>query len=425
MFTNWSGSVSTRATIHQPHTEAELISLLSGPAPIRTVGAGHSFTPVAASDATMINLDHFSGLAGVDPVTQRVRFLAGTRLRDIPELLLPHGLALPNQGDVNPQSVAGAVSTGTHGTGLGFTGFAGMVTGVTIILADGTVRTVDETDPNFDLYQLTLGMCGIITEVELQCVDTFDMIASETPSTWEEMLDTFVERAGTFDHVEFFWFPGQEGVMLKENTRVAPDDPRPAPRRNKIAQVLTEEIVDNGILRAVCEAGRIFPSVTLYVNRAATALGSNRTYRAPAHEVFVSPRRVRFHEMEYAVPLEDGPAVLADLRHAIDNLGYPISMPVEVRCASADDVALSTAYQRDTMYIAVHSFVKNNPVDYFNAVEPIFKAAGGRPHWGKMHTLTRSEVEDRYPQLDRFRAFVAELDPEGLFATDYLSFLRP
>ncbi|MGO2615191.1 MAG: FAD-binding protein, partial [Brevibacterium aurantiacum] len=227
LFRNWSGHVHSHPhTFLRPTSAGELGEILRSAADVsqrvRPVGAGHSFTPVAAGDDVMISLDHLSGIIAVDEESGRVRFHAGTRLRDIPALLAPFGLALANQGDVNPQALAGAISTSTHGTGLGFTGFAGTVTGLLLMAADGTVTDLSPTThPEiFDLARVSLGVLGIVTEIELQCVPAFDLIAEEIVSDVDELLADLEPRMRAADHFEFYWFPHTDTALTKTNTRV-------------------------------------------------------------------------------------------------------------------------------------------------------------------------------------------------------------
>ena len=434
-FSNWSESTEVHPThFHQPQNLTELHTAIEHAAGrgkrIRVVGAGHSFTPIAFGPEHLVNLDELRGIVAVDAASQRVRFHAGTRLRDIPDLLLPHGLALPNQGDVNPQSLAGAVSTGTHGTGLGFTGFAGMVTGLTLITAAGeTLRLSNTEHPEiFDLARLSVGVLGVITEVELQCTEAFDLIAAEQAEPFDQVLDTFIDRARAADHMEFYWFPHTESALVKTNVRAAPGQAGPAGLeqvrgRNRIAQMLTEELLDNGALRAICEVGRRVPALVPTFNRIATAAAGGRAYRAPAHEVFVSPRRVRFNEMEYAVPLEAGPEALARVRALIESSGWRVSFPLEVRVAKGDDVPLSTASGRDVMYIAAHRFIGEEYSEYFRRIEKIMRDYDGRPHWGKLHTLGARELAQAYPRFGEFQELMARLDPGRVFGNRYTDYL--
>ena len=430
-FRNWSGHVHAHPhTFVQPTSAGELSDVLQAAATsgqrVRAVGAGHSFTPVAAGDDVMVNLDHLSGIIAVDEVTKRVRFHAGTRLRDIPTLLAPFGLALANQGDVNPQALAGAISTSTHGTGIGFTGFAGTITGLSLMGPDGSVRRLSaSTDPEvFDLARVSLGVLGIITEIELQCVPAFDLIAEELVMDVDELLAGLEPRMRAADHFEFYWFPHTDTALTKTNTRVGlaeigPGHLAEAGVRNRFLNLLDKEVVENGALRLAVELGAAVPSLVPRINRIAQSAVSDRTYRAPGHDVFVTPRRVRFNEMEYAVPFESGAEVIREVRSAIESKGWTISFPLEVRSAAADDVPLSTAYGRPTMYIAVHRFVKEDFTEYFRVVEQICRRHGGRPHWGKIHSLGAADLREIYPRFDDFATLRRELDPHAMFGNRF------
>lgn len=422
---NWSGNSSAYPQHRwMPENTGQLVGLVqrihAQRERMRVIGAGHSFSSVALTDDNLISLDRLSGIVSVDRETKRVRFAAGTRLRDIPQLLQPYGLALPNMGDVDPQSVAGALSTSTHGTGLGFTGFAGCTTGLTLLTARGEVLEVSrESDPElFDMARVSLGVLGILLEVELACVDAFDLIAQESAVGFDELVDTFVDRSRESDHAEFFWFPHTSRAVLKTNTRVAPDAPGPTgleevARRGKLERWFSEEVVDNGGLLAMSEIGTLLPSAIPFLNQVAGAATSNRAYRAPSHEVFVSPRRVKFNEMEYALPLEEGPEALREIKAFLDSRPDTVSFPLEVRTSAADDAALSTSTGRESMYIAAHRYVKKDYAEYFARLEQILVRHGGRPHWGKIHTLRRAQLSRLYPRFEEFCALREEMDPYG------------
>ncbi|WP_236684509.1 D-arabinono-1,4-lactone oxidase [Corynebacterium camporealensis] len=420
-FQNWAGLVrSTPNQFLQPQNLEELRRIVQSGVNIRPVGAGHSFTPVAAGDDVMVNLDHLSGIVSVDEESKRVRFLAGTRLRDVPALLRPYGLALVNQGDVDPQSLAGAVSTSTHGTGVDYTGFAGTVTALTFFDVSGELRhlNIDEDPETLRLATVSIGTLGIVVEVEMQCVDAFDLQAVESGDDFTDILNTFEERARAVDHFECFWFPGAKRAMTKENTRLPAETPA---GQGKVKKFITDEMLGNGAFAGVLQLGRVLPSAIPTLNRAATAAISNNRYRAPAHEVFVTSRRVRFHEMEYAVPLADGPSIVKEIRQLIDNRGWHFGFPIEMRTTAADDVALSTAYGRESMYIAVHVPQFQKPWEFFPDIEAIFRAGGGgRPHWGKMRTLQRDDLAELYPRFDDFCSLREQFDPQWRLRTPYL-----
>ena len=430
-FQNWAGHVHAHPhTFRRPTSAGELREVLQTAATdrqrVRAVGAGHSFTPVAAGDDVMISLDHLSGVITVDEESRRVRFHAGTRLRDIPELLAPFGLALANQGDVNPQALAGAISTSTHGTGIGFPGFAGTVTGLSLMGPDGSVRSLSAScDPEvFDLARVSLGVLGVITEIELQCVPAFDLIAEEVVMDVDELLDGLEPRMRAADHFEFYWFPHTDTALTKTNTRVGLGEIGPghlaeAGVRNRFLNVFDKEVVENGALRLAVELGAAVPGLIPHINRIAQSAVSDRTYRAPGHAVFVTPRRVRFNEMEYAVPFDSGTEVIREIRSVIESKGWKISFPIEVRSAAADDVPLSTAYGRQTMYIAVHRFMKEDFAEYFRVVEAICRRHGGRPHWGKIHSLGAADLRQIYPRFDDFCTLRRQLDPEAMFGNRF------
>ena len=418
-FSNWAGSVTTKAQeFVQPSRIDEIPGIISRSRSVRAVGAGHSFTPIAAGEETMLNLDHVSGLVSVDKQRKRVRFLAGTRLRDVPKLLRPFGLALANQGDVDPQSLAGAISTSTHGTGINYTGFAGTVTGLTLIDADGNTRSysIDEDPELLRLVVVSVGALGVVVEVEMQCVDAFDLLAEESGIAFDELMDNWEELSRGVDHFESYWFPHTDRAMVKANTRLEPN----GERRSRLKALIDDELIGNGAFAAALALGRLLPGTIPTLNKFATSVISHKRYRSAAHDVFVSPRRVRFHEMEYAVPLADGPAAVREIRRFIDEQDWRIGFPMELRTTAADDVALSTASGRESMYIAFHIPRALNPQDYMPKLEPILRAAGGRPHWGKMNSLSRNDFAQLYTRFDEFCELREKMDPEWKFGSSYL-----
>lgn len=429
-FRNWSGSVNTSpAAFYYPATVEEvqhIVRTLPAGETVRTVGGGHSFTSVAAGTQSMISLDKLAGIVRIDPETKRVRFLAGTRLHRIPEYLQPFGLALANQGDIDVQSVAGAISTSTHGTGIEWTGFAGTVTGLSLIDADGNRReySIDSDPDALRLVTVSLGTLGVIVEVELQCVDAFDLLAEEGAESLDAVLDSWEANSRAVDHYEAFWFPHTDRAMVKSNTRLAPGAPAPGgdPKvRGRITRFIEDDLIGNGAFAAALAVARAVPKATPMLNSvAAGAMAANR-YRSRAHDVFATPRRVRFHETEFAVPLENGPEAVREIRRELDRRNWLIPFPLELRVTAADDVALSTSTGRESMYIAFHVPRAMNPHEYFPAVQDILKAAGGRPHWGKMHTLGREDFSEMYPRFDEFCALREHMDPARKFGSEHLT----
>ena len=425
---NWSRHVSERSQLTAgPKSETAVRSLVIGAAgsglQVKTVGAGHSFNDIASTEGLRIHLDDYRGLVSVNPDTNVATFRGGTRLYEMPALLRPHGLALANQGDVDQQSIAGAISTGTHGTGLGFGGLASMVKSLRMVLANGEVVYCDSRmHPElFDLGRLGLGALGIILEVGLQCVPAFFLEARGSAEPIDEVLDTFVPRAREHDHVEFFWFPHADQAYVKTNRRVAADEVTAGQQTQQLLSKFVDgELMQNLAHGLVVNLGSVVPGIVPTVNQVSPALMGQRTYTDEAHQVFVSSRKVRFNEMEYAIPFEDAPEVMREIRRIIDAHDWRISFPIEVRAAAADDVPLSTAFGRETAYIAVHRFVRESYFEYFGAVEEVLQDAGGRPHWGKLHTMRARDFAEAYPRFGEFLALRDEVDPDRVFGNHYL-----
>ncbi|MEV7609614.1 D-arabinono-1,4-lactone oxidase [Microbacterium sp. NPDC089320] len=387
---------------------------------VKAVGAGHSFTGIAVAPGVLLELDDMQGLVSADAATGRATLLAGTRLHRIPALLAPFGLAMENLGDIDRQSISGAISTGTHGTGSGFGGLATQVVAATVVTSSGDFLRVDD-EQNAELLPaiaLGLGALGILVDVTLQCVPRFVMEAVDEPAPLEDVLESLPRRVDESDHFEFYWFPHTEIALTKRQTRV-PESTRRQPLP-VMGRWIDETLLSNGVYRAVCAAGQVAPAITPPFNRLAVKLTGDRRYTELSHRVLTQSRTVRFREMEYALPVENVVPAFVAVRELIERRGWRIEFPIEVRFAAADDRWLSTAYGRASGYIAVHRYWRADPTAYFEAVEQIMLEHGGRPHWGKLHTLTAEQLRERYPRFDDFAAVRDRLDPDRRFANRYL-----
>jgi len=387
---------------------------------VKPAGAGHSFSGIGVAPDVLLDLDALSGVVDADVATGRVTLKAGTRLHALPRLLAPYGLALPNMGDIDRQSIAGATSTGTHGTGGAFGGLAAQITGARLVTGTGELIEVNESSrPELlPAVRLGLGALGVLVEVTLQLVPRFLLHAVERPEPLDAVLEEWEPRVSAADHFEFYWFPHTATALTKTNTRLPGDAARKP--LGRLRRFVDDELLANGLLRPVSAVARAIPATTPFFARLAERLTGNREFTDVSPAVFTSHRAVRFAEMEYALPLEAVPSAFADVRRLIERRGWRISFPVEVRAAAADDPWLSTAHGRPTGYIAVHRYFRENPVEYFGAVEQIMLAYDGRPHWGKMHTLDAGRLRERYPRFDDFLRVRDELDPDRRFANPYL-----
>lgn len=388
--------------------------------PVKAVGAGHSFTDIAATVGVMVDLGAIAGLVSADPERHRVTVGAGTHLHELPAILDPLGLALENMGDIDRQTIAGATSTGTHGTGARFRGLAAQLVGVTLVTADGALLTVDETR-NAELLpavRLGLGALGVVVEVTIQCVPAFLLRAVEHPEPLAEVLGTFEQRAAADDHFEFYWWPHTDRAMTKVNTRLPLE--AGAKPVGPVANWIEESLLQNTALGAVCAVGTVVPGLVRPLNRLATRVYGDREYTDRSYEVFTSPRRVRFREMEYALPRATVPQAVRDISALVEREHWDIGFPLEVRVAAADDNWLSTAYGRDVGYIAVHRYHRQDHLPYFRAVDRILRAYEGRPHWGKIHFQDAASLAERYPRFGDFLAVRDRLDPDRVLQNAYL-----
>lgn len=387
---------------------------------LKPIGASHSFTAIGATDGVRLSMEGLRGLVDADLERGRVTLWGGTHLWELPSILDPLGLALENMGDVDRQTITGATSTGTHGTGLGFGGISTQIVGATLITGTGEILDINENQHSELLPAIALGLgaLGVIVTVTIQCVPRYLLRAVEAPVPFEEILESYEDRNRAADHFEFYWFPHTASTRTKTNTRLPIESG--AKPLGKVAKFVDEEVMNNAMLGAVVGFERFVPSATPSINRTIETVSSSRDYSDVSYRVFITNRRVRFREMEYALPLDAVPTALRELRAMIDRKGYRISFPVEVRAAAADKLLLSTAHGRESGYIAVHRYWRDPDHEYFREAEAILKAHDGRPHWGKMHTRDADSLRATYPKFDEFVAVRNRLDPDRVFANSYL-----
>lgn len=415
---NWGGNVAANPTILRPKNAEEVQALVTNSSAIKAVGASHSFTSIAATDGVMLKLNAMSAVVGHDAARNRVRVQAGMSLNQLNRELLALGLAMPNLGDVDPQSVAGATSTGTHGTGAKLRGIADAIVALQLVTASGDILEIDETHPWFNAARVGLGALGIVTEVTLQCIPAYLLHAKERPMELPEVLANLDTLIDSNDHFEFYWFPHTEKALIKENNRMpAGTERKPLPRwRHQLDDEFLSNVLYERVQRVATRKQRFVPTI----NKISGSLLGAREYTDHSFDVFVSPRRVRFCESEFALPRSAAKDAIAALQSWFASSGERISFPIEVRFAAADDIWMSTGHERDNVYIAVHQYHRQNFEKYFAAAQEIFTAHEGRPHWGKLHTLGAEYFETVYPRFNDFVAVRNELDPGRRFTNAYL-----
>jgi L-gulonolactone oxidase len=419
---NWARNQECApAAIDAPSTEEELVSSVRAAAErgqhLKVVGSGHSFTGIALTDGRLIRLDNYQRILSTDREKLQVTVQSGIKLQRLYDKLWERGLSLPNAGDIAYQSISGAVSTSTHGTGLKFGGLATQIAGLRLITGTGEVIDCSpESEPQiFNAARVGLGALGVISTITLQCVPAFQLRAQEGPMRVDQVLEDMDRHIAENEHFEFFWVPHTGWALTKRNNRT--DDPPTG--RGRWTEFKDDIVMGNYVFGALCRLGRLRPRSIPRIMRLLPGSGPieyvDRSYR-----VFASPRLVRFYEMEYEIPIEAAREAFGRVRRYIEDSGIMLSFPIEVRFTAADDIPLSTASGRESCYIAVHVFEGTQYQAYFEAVESIMNDYGGRPHWGKLHFQTRETLAPRYPQWDAFQAVRKRLDPNGIFANPYL-----
>ncbi|MGV9843832.1 D-arabinono-1,4-lactone oxidase [Streptomyces fungicidicus] len=420
---NWGGTVSARpAREVAPASVDELAAAVRRAAedgmPVKAVGTGHSFTSIAATDGLLVRPHLLTGIRDIDRAGGTVTVEAGTPLKRLNVALAREGLSLTNMGDIMEQTVSGATSTGTHGTGRDSASLAAQIKALELVTADGSVLTCSpqENPEVFAAARLGLGALGIITAITFAVEPVFLLTAREEPMPFDRVCAEFDQLHAENEHFEFYWFPHTGNTNTKRNNRSAGPE-RPVPQ---LKGWFEDEFLSNGVFQAANWVGRAVPATIPALARISSRALSARTYTDIPYKVFTSPRRVRFVEMEYAIPREALVDTLRELKAMVDRSRLRVSFPVEVRTAPADDITLSTASGRDTAYIAVHMFKGTPYQGYFTAAERVFTAHEGRPHWGKIHTRDAEYFSRVYPRFGEFTALRDRLDRERRFRNDYL-----
>ncbi|MFG2053984.1 D-arabinono-1,4-lactone oxidase [Micromonospora sp. NPDC048930] len=422
VWSNWAGNQRSTALVVRPQTVEEVAAAVRAAADagrtIRAAGSGHSFTGAAVTDGHRLDLADLATGVHVDTARRLVTVPAGMTLHALNELLATHGLALPNLGDIDAQTVAGALSTGTHGTGGKLGCLSTFVVGLTLVTGTGEVLrcSADEHRDVFAAARVGLGAVGVLVELTLRCVDAFVLRAHERPAALSSVLADLPALVEQHDHVEFYWFPYTARVQVKTNDRVPADD-RPLARWRGW---LDDEFLANTVFAGACRLGRAVPALVPGISAVSARALTERTYTGRSDRVFCTPRRVRFVEMEYGLPRAALPTALAELRRIVDGLPFKVQFPVEVRFTAADDIWLSHGYGRDSAYLAIHQYVGAPYEPYFRAFEEVAADLGGRPHWGKLHYRDAASLAPAYPKFGDFLAVRDRLDPGRLFTNPYL-----
>lgn len=385
-WSNWSGGVTASPQrIERPSSEAELQDAVRRATKdgldIRVVGTAHSFTPVVATDGVIISLDSLQGLVSTDLQTWQATLWGGTKLTKGTHYLWEAGLGLANQGDIDVQSVAGAIGTGTHGTGPAYGNIPSRVTAMRLIAATGDILDTRDVHPDvLRAARVSLGMLGVTSQVTLECLPRYALHERRWHAPVDEVMAGLAGSVAENDHFEFFWYPGADLAECKALNPAfqEPESEEPPPLE--------------GPGERVGWSHRIYPSV----------------------------REQKFNEMEYSVPAEAGPSCFLEIRECMRTQFPKWVWPLEYRTLASDDAMLSTANGRETVTLSVHQDANRPYEPYFREIEAICRKYNGRPHWGKIHWLTRADLAASYPEFEAFVAIRRSMDPEGRFLSEYL-----
>jgi L-gulonolactone oxidase len=425
-WTNWGGTYSCSPTqVESPTSEEGIVAIVRASAErgerVKVIGSGHSFTDIGCTDGCLIKLDNFNKVLEVDRDAATITAQAGITILQLSDALSHFGLAMENMGDVGYQTISGAISTATHGTGERFGNISSQVVGLSLVLANGEVMrcSLDQDREAFKAAQVGLGALGVISSVTLRCVPAYNIHSVQEPRKLDELLDQFDELCADNDHFELFWFPHTEWAQAITNTRTQ-ELSADGSRRSGFGAYVNDILLENHAFGMIQRAAQVRREWIPGLAAITAKTMSRKEMTDRSDRIFANTRLVRFAEMEYAVPRSQLIEAVRDVRSMIERKRLLVSFPVEVRAVAQDDIPLSPANGRSTGYIAVHVYHKFEYEPYFREVEAIMNAHGGRPHWGKLHFQTAASLRQRYPQWDAFIAARDRLDPHRVFGNAYL-----
>ena len=421
-WSNWAGNQQTGSVlVSKPQTESELQQVVQNAQTsgrrVKAVGSGHSFTAIAVAEEVLVDLSKYDEILAIDKINQTVTVQSGIQLSKLNQALYENSLAMQNLGDIAYQTIAGAISTSTHGTGAKFTGIANQVVALRVVLADSSIVECS-ANLNAELFscaRVGLGAIGLISTVTLKVVPAFNLAVIEEPMRVDDVLQNLDLHVDSNDHFEFFWVPHTGWALTKRNNR----NNLPIEPMSKMSHWYSKTLMENYAFGAVCMLGKARPSLIPKLAKALPSSGRNE-YSDASHKVFASKRIIKFYEMEYAIPREACAEALNRVRRMVTDSGFFLNFPVEVRFTAPDEIPLSTASNRESAYIAVHIYKGMNYVPYFTEVESIMNSYQGRPHWGKLHFQNASTLASRYPQWDVFQSVRNQVDPKRMFSNQYL-----
>ncbi len=416
---NWAGNlIFTPSEIFAPKSVVEIKNVINKARElkksIRTRGSGHSWTGLITTSDFYLHLDELQGVIAVDKPNKKIKAYAGTKLHLFGEEAFKSGLAMENQGDINKQSIAGATSTGTHGTGITLQSVANQICAMTIVNANGQEIIIDEKSPYFQAARLSLGALGIISDMTFKLSDAYKLKENSFAEDFDQSLNLFQERLKSNRHLEMFYFPVGDWSLTKM-MNLSEEPPSPKTAFHRMNEILMENWLYTQLNRIASTTGRY-----KLIDKIMRSFVSPKESIDWSQRAFPTERSFKFMEMEYNLPVEKFQAVMSEVRAAIKKHHFQTLFPIEIRFVKADPLWLSPAYERDSVYLAVHTYISEDYRPYFDCMEEIFQRHGGRPHWGKWHTMKKDKLQAAYPRFEDFLKVRNEFDPDGMFLNDHL-----
>jgi L-gulono-1,4-lactone dehydrogenase len=415
---NYGGNVRFTPRVRaQPRDVDELVRVVHEAKRVRAVGAAHSWSPAIVTDDTLISLDRMRRVIELDRERKRITVQAGMRLREINAYLHRNGLALANLGSIDSQSAAGVIATGTHGTGKNFRCISTQVARLELI--DGTGRNVvlERGQPDFDGAVVGLGALGIVHAVTFDVVDAFRLHDVTGLAPFDHIIENLDEHVASADHFKVWWLVPNDQAIVYRFRRT--DEP---PNDRKLRRWLKDRVLAVAAYRSLLVVGHLsgrrwIPSINRYLNREA---GRPLDRIAHSHIGFLTPIPPVHSESEWAFDIRNAKPLLREYRRLLPDSGHSYNFIQELRFSKADELWLSPAYQRDSIWLSLYNIDRRNWSAQLAKFEAFCRANGGRPHWGKEATFDRDYLRSQYPRLADFAALSARLDPERKFRNPWL-----
>ncbi|WP_042473103.1 D-arabinono-1,4-lactone oxidase [Bacillus ndiopicus] len=420
-WTNWSNNIVSYPSTYFAPTSidaiGEIIKNMKTKQTLRVTGAAHSFSPVAMPEETALTLHNLRGLLSVDTENLTATFYAGTYLYEIGPLLAQHNLALINMGDIQAQTLAGVIATGTHGTGITLGSFSSMVTKWGFINGLGEyIEHERATDDLSEALHVSVGLLGILVTVTIQVMPLYSLhYVSEKVNLMEE-LKNFQHTIQAHRHVEWFYFPGSDLIQVKKMDAVEPVEQNKWERRLNEANL---QLVENGLFYLISELCKWQPRASASVSKLSSKLVSEGVRTDLSYRMFPSPRSVKFNETEYAIPLQHFEACMEEIHVTMKSGKFDVHFPIECRTTKGEAGMLSPTQGNESAFLAFHMYKGMDETPYFEWVRTLMKKYNGRPHWGKVNDYHAENIRDYYPNFDKFAAIREVHDPNNIFVTTY------